>query len=75
MYRLLVIESKITNICLCRTGLDTLAESEISDQKDGDKEEEGEKPQQGNYHLSIIIKTESLLISIHQALIKPLDYQ
>ena len=75
MCRLLVIESKITNICLCRTGLHTLAESEISDQKDGDKEEEEEKPQQGNYHLSIRIKTESLLISIHQALIKPLDYQ
>ena len=54
MYRLLVIESKITNICLCRTGLDTLAESEISDQKDGDKEEEGEKPQQGNYHLYLL---------------------
>ena len=75
MYRLLVIESKITNICLCRTGSDTLAESEMSDQKDGDNEENGEKPQQGNYHLSIRIKTESLLISIHQALIKQLDYQ
>ena len=42
MCRLLVIESKITNICPCRTDLHTLAESAISDE-DGDKEEQEKK--------------------------------
>ena len=73
MCRLLVIESKITNIFPCRKDLHTLAESAISDEKDGDKEEQEKKPQQGNYHLRIRFKTKSRYIIMQHALLKTLD--
>ena len=35
------------NICLCRTDLHTLADSAISEEQNGDKEEEAKNPKEG----------------------------